>query len=216
MQAKDQGVVHQPHEQAGTFRDLAAAARTCRRFREDSPVSIDTLHRLVDLARLAGSARNGQPWQYLAVNDPQLCEAIFPHLGWAGYLTDWSGPAPGERPPAYILCFLNQQWLTVPEKLAFFDLGIASQNLLLGAAALHILGCRIGAFSPKVAKLWDVPDHLRLELIIALGRPLEEIVLEEMSGEEDIRYWRDERQVHHVPKRSLHEVLLKIPANTIL
>jgi len=214
MQTKNQGSAYQPQGQYGAFHDLAAATRTCRRFREDVPISITTLHHLVDLARLAGSARNGQPWQYMAVNDPQQCDRIFPYLGWAGYLADWIGPAPGERPPAYILCFLNRKWLKVSEREAFFDLGIASQNLLLGAAAQQILGCRIGAFSPVVAKLWDIPEHLHLALIIALGRPLEQIVLEVVSEEENIRYWRDEQQVHHVPKRTLQDVLLEIPTKT--
>ena len=189
---------------------LVSQTRTCRRFRQDSQIPHTLLHELINLARLSGSARNGQPWQYMAINDPALNMRIFPFLGWAGYLTNWRGPETGEQPAAYILCFLNTERLVVGEKDAYFDLGIASQSLLLGAAARNILGCRIGAFSPKLADLFTVPEHLRLELVIALGQPAEQVVVEEMQGD-SVVYWRDDEQVHHVPKRSLDDVLVDLP-----
>ena len=92
------------------------------------PISTATLYDLIDLARLGGSARNGQPWQYMIANSPVLCDKIFPYLGWAGYLTDWKGPIEGERPSAYILCLLNKNRLKGPESEAQFDLGIATQK----------------------------------------------------------------------------------------
>jgi len=195
---------------AKTFQQLVATTRTCRRFVEYTPISSETLQQLIEMARLSGSARNGQPWQYMAINAPQLCSRIFPHLGWAGYLRDWKGPKPGERPAAYILCLLNHNWLKVSEKEAFFDLGIATQSILLGAASMQIMGCRIGSFSPRVNEIFTIPDHLSLELIIALGEPLEQVVLEEMRNTEDIAYWRDEQNVHYVPKRPLRDLLITL------
>ena len=85
----------------------------------------------------------------MVVNTPELCAKIFPFLGWAGYLTDWKGPVDGERPSAYILCLLNKNRLKGPETEAQFDLGVATQNLLLGAMEKRIGGCRIGAFNPQ-------------------------------------------------------------------
>jgi len=193
-----------------SVQQLVTATRSCRRFAEHAPISTQKLHQLVEMARLSGSSRNGQPWQYMVIHEPQLCAQIFPHLAWAGFLPDWKGPVPGERPAAYILCLLNQDWLNVPEKLAFFDLGIASQSLLLGAAAMQLMGCRIGAFSRKIENIFVIPDHLKLELVIALGEPVEQVVLEEMVQDEAIAYWRDEQQVHHVPKRSLQDLLVTL------
>lgn len=184
--------------------------RTFRRFFEKERIGISTLRELIDLARLGGSARNGQPWQYMVINSPELCDKVFPYLGWAGYLPDWKGPEPGERPSAYVLCFLNKRWLKGPESEAQFDLGIATQNLLLGAMEKRIGGCRIGAFNPKLADLFQVPEHLQLSLVVALGRPKETVIVEECRDEEDIRYWRDENGVHHVPKRSLKSCLLEL------
>jgi nitroreductase len=186
--------------------ELMARTRTCRRFAEEEPVTTATLRELVALASLGGSARNLQPLKYVLVNEQELSAGIFPHLLWAGYLRDWPGPSPGERPPAYIVCLLD----TRIAGEADCDLGIATQNILLGATASGLAGCRIGSVGPKVRRLLKLPDHLKILLIIALGHPREEVVIEPVGPGGDIRYWRDEQQVHHVPKRSLDEIIVKI------
>ncbi|MFW2366105.1 MAG: nitroreductase family protein [Desulforhopalus sp.] len=192
------------------MQEIIARTRSFRRFVEKDKIDRDTLYELIDLARLGGSTRNGQVWQYMVANEPDVCEKIFPFLGWAGYLSDWKGPVEGERPSAYILCFLNRNWLKGPESWAQFDLGIATQNLLLGAMEKRIGGCRIAAFNPNLASLFKVPGHLELSLVIALGKPRETVILEECKDDDDIRYWRDENEVHHVPKRSFNSCLLPL------
>lgn len=193
------------------MQEIIAKTRTFRRFIQKERISSTTLEELIDLARLGGSARNGQPWQYMMINTPEQCARVFPYLGWAAYLTDWKGPVEGERPSAYILCLLNRQWLKGSESEAQFDLGVATQNLLLGAMEKRIGGCRIGAFGPQIASLFDIPDHLHLSLVIALGKPRETVILEECKDDQDIRYWRDEHGVHHVPKRTLESCLVDLP-----
>ena len=74
----------------------------------------------------------------------------------------------------------------------------------------RIGGCRIGAFGPQLASLFKMPEHLRLSLVIALGRPRETVIVEECKNEDDIRYWRDEHGVHHVPKRPLKTCLVTL------
>ena len=188
---------------------LIERTRTFRRFEQSRTIDPQLLHELVNLARLGGSARNCQPWQYAVFTEPGECEKIFPYLGWAGYLSDWKGPEPGERPSAYILCILNRDWLKGNDKEAQFDLGIATQNLLLGAMEKGIGGCRIGNFSPKLADNFELADYQELSLVIALGYPAEQVVLEACT-EEDIKYWRDEHGTHHVPKRSLDEIIVDV------
>ncbi len=190
------------------LKTLLEETRTFRRFQQDKLVSPTTLHDLLDLARLGGSARNCQPWQYLPITDPERCQNIFPYLGWAGYLQDWKGPIDGERPAAYIMCFLNSKWLKGPEREAYFDLGIASQNLLLGGQTIGIGGCRIGAFSPKLESIFSLQENLKLALVIALGYPNENVTLEEQTSENDVQYWRDTDGMHHVPKRPLRDILI--------
>lgn len=191
------------------IRELIVKTRSIRRFKEDERLDETVLRELIDLARLGGSARNSQPLRYMMVTDRQLGARIFPHLGWAGYLTDWPGPAEGERPPAYVICLLDRRCCKGPEGEARVDLGIATQNLLLGAAERNIHGCRIGSFSPAVSELLQIDgSRYKLLLVIALGRAAEEVVLEEAGPDGDIRYWRDRRQVHHVPKRALADIII--------
>ncbi|MDR0477991.1 MAG: nitroreductase family protein [Desulfobulbaceae bacterium] len=192
------------------MQELIARTRTFRRFFEKEKISTTTLHDLIDAARLGGSAANCQPWQYMLVNTPEACAQVFPHLGWAAYLADWPGPVSGERPSAYIFCLLNHQLLIGPEGNALFDLGIASQNILLTAMELRLGGCRIMNFKPALAALFHLPEHLSLRLVIALGKPKETVQSDECL-DNSIRYWRDDKGVHHVPKRSLASCLLPCP-----
>ena len=188
--------------------DLVPVTRTVRRYREDQPIGDAVLRGLVDLARLGGSASNRQPLRFMIVTEERLRRRMFHCLGWAGYLRDWPGPGEGERPPAYIVCLLDRDRSGGPEKYAYVDLGIATQNLLLGAAEQGIYGCRIASFSPEMETVLRLDERYKVLLVVALGYPAERVVLEETGMDGDIRYWRDENGVHHVPKRRLDDVLL--------
>ena len=193
--------------------ELVARTRTVRRFREEAPLAPALLEQLVDLARLGGSARNAQSLCYLVVTEPALRAALFPLLAWAGYLPDWPGPAAGERPAAYVVCVLDRERQRGPESEAHFDLGISTQNLLLGAAEHGVMGCRIGAFpADKVRTLLQLGARYQPLLVVALGEPAETVVVETVGTDGDIRYWRDADGVHHVPKRPLGDILLAPPA----
>ena len=183
---------------------LIGKTRSYRRFWQAQPVEITTLKELVGLARLGGSARNMQPLKYLLVNSPAQNTKIFPHLGWAGYLKDWPGPEEGERPAAYIICLLDTRLSNEAE----CDLGIATQNILLGAIAQGLGGCRIATFSNELKSTLNIADHLQILLVLALGKPKEKVALQDSGPDGDIKYWRDATQIHHVPKRSLEEIIL--------
>jgi nitroreductase len=202
-------VVDAMAEAAVLIRELVTRTRTVRKFDEKRLVKEQDLLELLNVARLGGAARNAQQLRYRLVTESEEREQIFPLLGWAGYLSDWPGPEPGQRPGAYILCLLDRERSSGRENEAHFDLGIASQNLLLAAAAQGIFGCRIGAFSPsKMANLFSLEARFHPLLVLALGYPAEKVRLEEVGSDGDIRYWRDDSGVHHVPKRSLDDILL--------
>jgi len=183
--------------------DLVRKTRSFRRFAEEMAIDISTLKDLVELARLGGSARNMQPLKYLLVNAPAVNAEIFPHLGWAGYLRDWPGPKEGERPAAYIICLLDTRLSSEAE----CDLGIATQNILLGATEKGLGGCRIASFSPRLREVLRLDEHLQIRLVLALGRPVENVMLDDQPAEAEIKYWRDADGVHHVPKRPLQEII---------
>lgn len=187
--------------------ELILKTRTYRSFYQEINISSEVLRELINLARMGGSAANKQPLKYIIANKPELNARIFPHLKWANYLPDWPGPVEGERPSAYIICLLD----TLISKEAGFDLGIATQNILLGATSKGLGGCRIGSFSPEVSNIFGLPQHLKVELILVLGKPKETVIIEDISYPgSDIKYWRDESNAHHVPKRSLNEIIIDI------
>ena len=188
-----------------TLEKLVRRNRSYRRFDEAHRVSKETLRELVSLARLTASAANRQPLKYLLSADPETNDKIFPCLAWAAYLKGWPGPAAGERPAAYIV-------LLVDETIAtdwWCDDGIAAQTILLGATERGLGGCMIGAVQKdRLRQALAIPNHLRIRLVLALGKPAETVVLEDLAPGGDIRYWRDEAGVHHVPKRRLDELIL--------
>lgn len=184
--------------------ELVRATRSFRRFKEDTPLHQPTLDALIELARLGGSARNVQPLRYVTVLSEDKRAQIFPHLGWAGYLSDWPGPKKGERPAAYIICLADTSISNDPDH----DLGIASQNILLGATAEGIGGCRIASFSKALYKEFNLSENMKILMVIALGIPAEQIELVNITPADDIKYWRDRNDVHHVPKRKLEDLII--------
>ena len=186
--------------------DLIRNTRSCRRFSEKL-ISEEALKNLVDMARLSASAANLQPLKYILSHRKEVNSIIFPLLTWAGYLKDWKGPAEGQRPSAYIIV-LGDRSIT---KSFGCDHGIASQNILLGATSMGLGCCIIGAVDRKgIREALKIPDRFEILLVIALGTPGEKIVIEDVKPDGDIKYWRDESGVHHVPKRSLDDIILQV------
>ena len=180
--------------------------RSSRRFHQDVRVDMETLRRLVNLARLSASAGNWQPLKYILSCDLESNARIFPHTRWAGYLKDWPGPAEGGRPAAYIV-ILGDTDIT---KSFGCDHGIAAQSIMLGATEQGLGGCMIGALArDELRQALDIPARYEILLVLALGKPKETVVLEDVGRGGDIKYYRDEAGRHHVPKRALDELVLR-------
>lgn len=190
------------------MQELVRKTRSYRRFDESHAIGLDVLEGLVDLARLTASGRNLQPLKFMPCNDPELNARIFPELAWAGYLPEWDGPAAGERPTAYLVV-LGDQRLT---KEFGVDPGIACQTILLGATEQGLGGCIIGAIKrERLRQVLELPEHLAILLVLALGRPVEPVRIEPMPADGSVKYWRDAEGGHHVPKRALAELLVPAP-----
>lgn len=187
------------------LKELVLKNRSYRRFYQDLPVEQDTLRQLVDLARLSASGANRQPLKYLLSCDPEKNALVFPQLGWAAYLKDWPGPAEGERPSAYII-ILGDRGI----KASFDpDQGIAAQSILLGATERGLGGCIIATIrKEKLRQALRIPEQYEILLVLALGKPKEIVRIEPVGPDGNIKYWRDEEGTHHVPKRSLNEIIL--------
>lgn len=190
-----------------TLRELVLRNRSFRRFHQEVSIELETLRGLVDLARLSASGGNHQPLKYVLSCDPETNAAIFPQLGWAAYLRDWPGPVEGERPSAYILILGDRR---IRESFGP-DPGIAAQSILLGATEAGLGGCIIATIRKEsLRQALRIPKHFEILLVLALGSPKETVRIEAVGPEGDIRYWRDAQGVHHVPKRSLEEVIVEM------
>jgi nitroreductase len=188
------------------LKELIFKTRSYRRFDESYRIDEKTIESLIDLARLSASGANKQPLKYLYFNSVKDCEKIFPYLAWAGYLTEWPGPDKGERPSGYIIILGDR---SISEVFGI-DHGIAAQSIMLGATEAGLGGCIIASIKrEELFNELSIPDNLEILLILAVGKPVENVIIEEIKNS-DVKYWRDSEKNHHVPKRSLKELIVKL------
>lgn len=185
---------------------LVKKTRSYRRFKENIPISIEFLEDLLDTARLCSSARNDQPLRYMLSTNQKTNTDIFSTLSWAGDLNNWEGPKIGERPSAYIVMLADMglnNWM-------LYDAGIASQTILLQAASKGIGCCILGSvkkYEHELRVMLKIPNDYHLLSVIALGKPSEKVVIEPMV-KKNKSYYRDNQDIHHVPKRALDDIII--------
>jgi nitroreductase len=187
------------------LKELVQKTRSYRRFDASFKIEKQTLVDLVDLARLTASGANLQPMKYCISYTKEKNDLIFSCLRWAGYLPDWPGPEAAEHPTAYIILLGDT---TISKKFGV-DPGITAQTILLGATEKGLGGCLFGSIDRKqLRNILDLPEEYEILNVIALGKPVENVIIDPVSPDGNIRYYRDEDKNHHVPKRSLADVLI--------
>ena len=186
--------------------ELVAGARSYRRFDATKKMTAEELEALVNLGRMSPCGANRQAIRYAVSCDEKKNAEIYETIGWAAALPDWDGPEPGERPTGYIL-MLHDLSLA---KGAGVDDGIAAQSIFLGARAMGYGGCML--MNIKRDRLMEIfgldPEKYGISMLIALGVPVETVKMVPVK-DGATKYYRDENQVHYVPKRSMEEVLVK-------
>lgn len=189
--------------------DIVTGCRTYRRFHEKERIGPDLLRSWVDTARFVASSGNAQPLCYAIVSEAAQCERVFSCLAWARALPEWPGPAAGERPSAYIVICRDAN-RTLSDLFTAWDEGIVAQTVMLQATESGYGGCIIASIKKR-----SLAEALGLEnpaiqpsLVLALGKPAEEVRVATLPDDGSVSYWRDAADVHHVPKRALDDVLL--------
>ncbi|MDX9780673.1 MAG: nitroreductase family protein [bacterium] len=188
------------------LKTLLLKNRSYRRFYPEPALSEAELKDLIEAARFSPSARNDQPLKYLILHSRKACNAIFPFLAWAGYLSQWPGPSESERPTSYIIMLLDKQ---ISDQ-ADTDAGIACQSIMLSAVEKGFGGCILGAIQREgIRRIFNIDQAYEIRYVIALGKPSESVVTETHRNG-NTRYYRSEDGTHHVPKRSREELILNI------
>ncbi len=188
------------------LKELVLKNRSYRRFCEEVKINRDTLVELIDLARNTASSVNFQVLKYKLVNDENENKKVFNNLAWAGLLKEWKGPEEGERPSAYIIILCD----TSISSSKPIDVGIVAQTILLGATEIGLGGCMFGSIKrEQLAADFDIDlNRYSIELVIALGKPKENVKLVDLPENGSTAYYRDENCVHYVPKRLLDDIII--------
>ena len=188
------------------LKELLIQNRSYRKYDETNKISKEDLLDLIDLTRYTASTVNLQALKYKPVYDKIDCEAMFSYLRFAGLLQGKGTPPEGMRPTGYIIILCDDE---IAKSLKY-DAGIAAQTILLGAVEKGYGGCMLGSIErEKVFEYFGIDkERYTIELVIALGKPNEEIVLTEIGADGSTAYYRDENGTHFVPKRKLEDIIL--------
>ena len=185
--------------------DVITSRRTIRKFTQ-KPVELSILKKMVDAGRLAPSAGNKQPLEYIITLDENIREKIFPNVRWAGYIVPEGNPKEDERPTAYIIILINKEDLLVP--FYKYDVGASAENITLAALEEGIGCCWIGSFDrKKIKNILKITDEYSIDLILALGYPLESPEYYDIEKGKSIKYHKDTSGRLHVPKRKLDDII---------
>ena len=173
--------------------------RTIRKYLQKA-VPEEALLKCVDAARLSPSGRNRQPLRYVIVNDSKLLKQVFSTLSWATDLPDYY-PTEEETPRAYIVILLDKNTPT-----PIHDASIAAMSISMVAYDEGLGSCILGSVDrEKLKDILKVPEGLAVALVVALGYPAENPVVEPVK-DGATNYWLDENGVLHVPKRDLKDI----------
>ena len=190
------------------FVELVRKNRSYRGYNENRPVTREELTRLVECARLCPSSVNAQPLKYRLVWQQEEAARLQEKTNWAKALTSITLPHPGMCPTAFIVICQDTGIDTSLQRYQK-DVGIVAQTMLLGAVEMGLGGCMIGNFNAgEVRQVLALPEAMAPLLVVAIGEPAETVVLTEVGPDGSVQYYRDENDVHYVPKRALEDILI--------
>ncbi|MEM7274802.1 MAG: nitroreductase family protein [Actinomycetota bacterium] len=125
----------------------------------EAPVTQDDLDRVLNAARMAGSAKNRQPVRVVTVRDRETKEA----LKAGGDFAAWIDQAP-------VLVVFTVTEAAGPRRL--FDVGRHAQNLMVAANALGLTSCPVTLHhQDEVRRILGIPDDVEAPMLVSLGHP---------------------------------------------
>ena len=189
------------------LKDIVKKSRSYRIFDESYKLEKKDLIDLIELARFCPCGKNGQSLRFIPIYEEEILKEIYPNLVWAAYLKDWKGPIEGERPTGIILVVSKEGSLTDP--ILACDMGIVSQTIILGAVEKNLGGYMIRALNrKKIADVLNLSDDYIIHIALAIGKPAQNVIIEDINENQDIKYWMDENKNHHVPKIVLDDLVI--------
>jgi len=189
------------------IRDLILTNRSYRIFDESIKIDCNTLKGFIKLARLTSSRGNRQPLKFVLSCHDEINNKIFSKLFWAKQLKNWEGHQEGEKPSAYIIALGDT---TIGNEFSF-DTGLACQSILMGAVEAGFGGCMINNINrDELRRELNIDEIYEIMIVLAIGKPKQKSIIEEIGNDGSLRYWFDDENNNHVPKRSVDELILNI------
>jgi nitroreductase len=150
--------------------------RSIRAYKQES-IERRIIEEIVDCARLAPTAMNAQPWDFVVVTKREDLAKIPSLIGHGDFIAQ----------AAFAVLVLAQE-----TEYAVEDCSAATENLLLAAAAHGIGSCWVAgtkqAYGPAVAREFGAPADRQLIAIVSFGYPAEEPKTEKRPLE-DVLHW---------------------------
>lgn len=148
--------------------ELINRRRSVRKYR-DKPVERKKIIKMIEAARLAPSASNGQPWRFFVVDSRDNVSIIVDSLG---IINTWAKTAPviivGCSARKSVVHFIGEALKGV--KYYLLDLGIAMEHIVLAATEMGLSTCWIGWFDErKIRKLLHIPTGWKVVSLLAVG-----------------------------------------------
>ncbi len=148
------------------FFDVVKNRRSIRKYR-DKPVEDEKLRKILEAVRIAPSARNRQPWEFIVVIDPDVKRRVYEASNDQEFILEAPIVIAAVGYPADYIC-------TNGNVAHMVDIGIAGEHLALAATALGLGTCWIAAFyQDKMRNALAVPDNAQIVAIFTLGYPAE-------------------------------------------
>ena len=123
-------------------------------------ISKDKLEKLLEAARLAPSAGNGQNWKFIVIESEQIKNQLVTASNNQAFVGTASHIIAGIGDP-------DKKWHQV-------DLAIALEHIVLGAVELGLGTCWIGAFNEnEVNKILKIPQNKKIVALLTVGIPAE-------------------------------------------
>lgn len=189
-------------KKVATLNKLLRRNRSYRGYDTSFEVRADQLRRIIETATLCPSARNQQVLRFRPVlaNESDI---MLKHIRLGGALPELHLPFAGTEPRAFVvICSTVEE-----SKYVDIDLGIVAQTMLLQATEMGLGGICIGAFDHA-----EIKEALKLSyepvLVIAFGRPAENIELVECGANDKLTYYRN-GTTHYVPKIRVEDLIIK-------
>lgn len=153
---------------------LAIASKRDTRSYADRPIPDDTTRRIVDAGRLAGSAKNRQPWNFLLIETPDVKERLAETVY-----------APSNVRGAQLVVAI------VTSASGGMDIGRCAQNMMLAAWNEGVASCPNGMpDAAKTAEVLGLEGEERPAVVLSFGYPVtppdpQRLTAEEWSARAD-------------------------------